>query len=73
MKERIKRFYDDHKVACNIVASTFAVTALAVLKTKHDAKIVSADVWKRDDGMLLISVRQKNGIDTNLTRKLEDV
>ncbi len=71
MKERLKKFYQDHENLVVIVTSgcfLATATAFTIVKIVDGKSVLSGDILTRDDGATMIVVRLKNGYSTNLTR-----
>ena len=70
MKERIKRFYQNHKDGCDTAIVGFA--ALGALFAVHQARGYRIDKvghWHNDEGAQAIIVRLKNGDTQTFTKK----
>lgn len=61
MKERIKRFYHDHKTKVVVGASGVALVMLVAAKKRNDQTITGVDFWTNADGSRMIQVGTKNG------------
>ena len=74
MKEKLRKFYEDHKYQIIAGAAGSIVTAAGmVFLTKNHRTFTCADLYVRDDGMMsAIVLTRKNGGTKVFLRYLED-
>lgn len=69
MKERIKRFYHDHKTKVVVGTAGVALAALYVARKRDEQDVVGVNLWHDENGRQMIQVGIKNGPDRYFTKK----
>lgn len=59
--ERIKRFYKEHKTACNTVIAGLAIGLVTARRVNHGNRIDDVSLWTRTDGAQMVVARRENG------------